>query len=139
MPNGNTVYLAGHLGRDPELKYTSNNLAICRLALAVKDGFQKDATTSWVEVTLFGALAERIGREATKGSGIYVCGRLKEDKWQDKDGQKRSRVGVIGQTCDVDDRQPRQGGQHSSPSPGPANSAQPQSAFDPAKDDGIPF
>ncbi len=99
MASYNRVILLGNLTRDIELRYTNSRLAICQNAIAVNDR-RKNASgewideTSFVDVTFFGRTAEVVSEYLSKGSPIFVEGRLKQDTWE-KDGQKRSKLHVI--------------------------------------------
>jgi single-strand DNA-binding protein len=100
MAGVNKVILVGNLGRDPEVRYAETGMAICKLNVAVtervKDGVDgwKDAT-EWFRVTLFGKMAENAGQYLQKGRQVYVEGRLKTDKYKDKEGVERTSVEVI--------------------------------------------
>jgi single-strand DNA-binding protein len=103
MAGINKVILVGNLGRDPEVRYAQNGMAICKLSLAVtervKDGPDgwKDAT-EWFRVALFGKMAENAGQYLQKGRQVYVEGRLKTDKYKDKEGVERTSVEVLANT-----------------------------------------
>lgn len=97
----NKVLLMGNLTRDPELRTTASGLNICKFSLAcnrsykAQDGTPKEEVT-YVEVDAFGRQAELISRSLTKGSPLFVEGRLKLDQWEDsKSGEKRSKLGVV--------------------------------------------
>jgi len=99
MASYNRVILLGNLVRDIELRYTNSRMAVCQNAIAVNDR-RKNASgewideTSFVDVTFFGRTAEVVSEYLSKGSPIFVEGRLKQDTWE-KDGQKRSKLHVI--------------------------------------------
>jgi len=99
MASYNRVILLGNLANDIELRYTNSRLAICQNAIAVHDR-RKNASgewideTSFVDVTFFGRTAEVVSEYLSKGSPIFVEGRLKQDTWE-KDGQKRRKLYVI--------------------------------------------
>ncbi|MCY2982316.1 MAG: single-stranded DNA-binding protein [Planctomycetota bacterium] len=99
MASYNRVILLGNLVRDIELRYTTSRMAVCQNAIAVNDR-RKNASgewideTSFVDVTFFGRTAEVVSEYLSKGSPIFVEGRLKQDTWE-KDGQKRSKLYVI--------------------------------------------
>ena len=79
------------MGRDPEICYTQKGDPVATLAVAT----QYDDKTTWVKVTVFGKTAEVVGQYTKKGSKIGVSGWLQEERWTDKDGNKRSTLGVV--------------------------------------------
>ena len=103
MSNYNRVILMGRLTRDIELKYTASNLAVTDIGMAVNDK-RKNASGEWIEettfvdVTLWGRTAEVASEYLSKGSTVFIEGRLKLDTWEDKQsGQKRSKIHVVGE------------------------------------------
>lgn len=90
----NKIIIVGNLGRDPELRYTPQNLAVCNISVATsekrrdKNGEYQE-TTTWFRVTLWGKQAENASKYLTKGRPVYIEGRLHVDEWMDKDNQKR--------------------------------------------------
>ena len=92
MASFNRVILIGNLVRDIEIRHTTNTkLAVCQNAIAVNDRRKNAAgewvdETSFIDVTFFGRTAELVGQYLTKGSPVFVEGRLKQDTWE-KDGQ----------------------------------------------------
>jgi single-strand DNA-binding protein len=102
MASFNRVLLIGNLTREIELRHTTNSrMAVCQNAIAVNDR-RKNAAGDWVDettfvdVTFFGRMAELVSEYLTKGSPIFIEGRLKLDTWE-KDGQKRSKLYVIAE------------------------------------------
>jgi len=99
MASFNKVILIGNLTRDPELKYTPGNQAVCEIGLAVnrkyrtKDNEDREETT-FVDCEAWGKQAEVIKQYMTKGRPIFIEGRLKLDTWEDKKGGKRSKMRV---------------------------------------------
>lgn len=95
MASLNKVTLIGNLGADPETRYTTNGDAICNIRLATTDTWndkttgEKRESTEWHRVVFYRKLAETANQFLRKGSQIYVEGRIKTRKWQDKDGQDR--------------------------------------------------
>jgi single-strand DNA-binding protein len=100
MPNLNRVLLMGNLTRDPELRYTPNNVAICKIGLAVNRSWtdrntnEKKEEVTFIDCDAFGRTAEVIGEHFRKGRPIFIEGRLKLDQWQDKEGKQRSKLTV---------------------------------------------
>lgn len=124
----NRVEISGNLGRDPELRATSSGTQVCSFSVCVNtrqkvNGEWKDKA-NWVDVIFFGNRAESISKYLAKGSHVTVAGRLSQNVWE-KDGQKRSKLEVIGEDIDF------QGGKRAE-----------QSAQEPSADvydDDIPF
>jgi len=87
------------LGKDPEVRYSQSGLAVVNFSGAsdfsrkVKDEWQKE--TEWSKMVAFGKTAERIGEQLSKGSLVYVEGRLKTNKWEDKDGVTKYSTDII--------------------------------------------
>jgi single-strand DNA-binding protein len=98
----NKVIIIGNLGRDPEVRYAQSGMAICKLSVAVtervKDGDAWKDVTEWFRVTVFGKTAENAGQYLQKGRQVYVDGRLKTEKYKDKDGVEKTSVEVIANT-----------------------------------------
>src|SRR4051812_36454766 len=102
MASLNKVMLIGNLTRDPEIKYTPKGTAIADIGLAVNRNYttesgEKREETTFVDVTLWGRVAEIVGEYCKKGRPLFVEGRLQLDTWDDKQtGQKRSKLKVVG-------------------------------------------
>lgn len=101
MASFNRVILMGNLTRDVEVKYLQSGMAVAEVGLAVNDR-RKNQAGEWVEevtfvdVTLWGRTAEVAGEYLSKGSPVLIEGRLKLDQWE-TEGQKRSKLKVIGE------------------------------------------
>jgi single-strand DNA-binding protein len=101
MASYNRVVLIGNVTRDIQLKYTPAGLAVTEVGLAMNDR-RKNAQGEWVEeavfvdVTLWGRTAEVASEYLSKGSPLFVEGRLKLDTWE-KDGEKKSRLRIVGE------------------------------------------
>jgi single-strand DNA-binding protein len=93
MASLNKVQLIGNLGRDPEVRYAPNGTAFATLSLATserwkdKESGEPRESTEWHRVVFADKLAEIAGEYLIKGSQIYIEGKLKTRKWQDKDGK----------------------------------------------------
>lgn len=94
MSSLNEVNLIGHLGRDPELKFTPSGQPVANFSVATdesymgKDG-QKVQKTEWHRIVVWGKQAEFCGNYLKKGSLVYVKGKLETRKWTDKDGAEK--------------------------------------------------
>lgn len=105
MANGNTVVLVGNLTDDPELRFTSSGQALAKFTLAVNRRWQNRSTNEWQEDTSFirctcwGEQAERIAESLQKGARTIVTGRLQENKWETKEGEKRSTIEINVDEC----------------------------------------
>ena len=161
MASVNKVILIGNLGRDPEVRYTPSGAAICNVTIATsrnwkaKDSGEKMEETEWHRVVFYDRLAEIAGEYLKKGRPVYVEGRLKTRKWQDKDGVEKYTTEIIAEQMQLLGSREGMGGgdadsdgggyeQRSRPAPRPAPSRQsapaPKSStgFDDMDDD-IPF
>lgn len=100
MASFNRVILVGNVTRDIDLRYTQGGTAVTDLGLAVNDRVKRNnewvEETTFVDVTLWGRTAEVAGEYLSKGSSVLVEGRLKLDSWE-QDGQKRSKLQVVGE------------------------------------------
>ena len=101
MASVNKVIIVGNLGRDPEVRYTPNGSAVCNVSVATtrswknKDSGDKAEETEWHRVVFYDKLAEIAGEYLKKGRSVYVEGRLKTRKWQDKDGVEKYTTEII--------------------------------------------
>ena len=126
MASFNRVILVGNLPRDIELRYTPGGTAVTELGMAVNDR-RKNQTGEWVEettfvdVTLWARTAEVASEYLGKGDSLLVEGRLKLDSWE-TDGQKRSKLRVVGE------RMQMLGGRKGGGGPGPSRPPQQQAA-----------
>jgi single-strand DNA-binding protein len=99
MANYNKVMLMGNLTRDPQLSYTPNQSAVVDFGLAINRKWKgQDGTmhedVCFVDCTAFGRQGENINKYLSKGSGVFVEGRLTFDSWTGQDGTKRSKLKV---------------------------------------------
>lgn len=103
MASINKVILIGNLGRDPEVRYTPNGAAVCNVSVATtrnwkdKNSGDKVEETEWHRVVFYDRLAEIAGEYLKKGRPVYVEGRLKTRKWQDKDGKDNYTTEIVAE------------------------------------------
>lgn len=97
----NKVILVGHLGADPEIRYTAGGQAVATLRVATseqwrdRDSGELQERTEWHRVKLFGRLAEVAGEYLRKGRQVYIEGSLRTDKYTDRDGVERWSTDII--------------------------------------------
>ncbi len=114
MASFNRVILVGNITREIELRYTPSGTAVTELGLAVNDRRKNQAgewidETTFVDVTLWGRTAEIASEYLSKGSPCLIEGRLKLDTWE-TDGQKRSKLRVVGERMQMLGSRPGGGG-----------------------------
>ncbi|GAB2884852.1 single-stranded DNA-binding protein [Paralcaligenes ginsengisoli] len=91
MASVNKVIIIGNLGRDPEIRYSADGAGICAVSVATSTSWKDKATgekreeTEWHRIVFYNRLAEIAGEYLRQGSAVYVEGRLKTRKWQDKE------------------------------------------------------
>jgi len=97
----NKVILVGNLGQDPDTKAMPSGMTVCNIRIATSESW-KDKTsgemkeqTEWHSVAMFGRLAEIAGEYLKKGSQVYIEGRLRTRKWQDKQGNDRYTTEIV--------------------------------------------
>ena len=96
----NKVMIIGHLGRDPEMRYTPSGKPVTTFTVAVSrswnsgDG-ERHSETEWFNIVAWGNLAETCKQYLSKGQQVYIDGRLQTRKWEDKEGQTHSSVEVV--------------------------------------------
>ncbi len=102
MPSVNKVILLGNLGADPEIRATAAGEQIASLRLATTEKWKDKGTgesreaTEWHRVVLYRRLAEIAADYLKKGSPVYIEGRLRTRKWQDREGKERSTTEIEG-------------------------------------------
>ena len=93
MPNYNQATVIGHLGADPELRYTGSGTAVCNARLATTEKYNKDGKpvedTTWHSIVLWGKLAEVCAHYLSKGDAVMFVGPIKNRSYEDRDGNTR--------------------------------------------------
>ena len=138
MPSVNKAILIGHLGKDPELRYTPGGQAVCDFSLATsekwkdKDGVAQDKT-EWHNITAWGRQAETCKEFLSKGRPVYIEGRIETQKWQDKEGRDRYTTKIIAQRVQF------LGGKAADPAQTEIPDTSPEVETDNDNDDDLPF
>ncbi|HMP79171.1 MAG TPA: single-stranded DNA-binding protein [Pirellulaceae bacterium] len=121
MASFNRVILVGNLTRDIDLRYTPQQTAVTEIGLAINERVKKNNEwvdeATFVDVTLWGRTAEIASEYLSKGSPVLIEGRLKLDTWE-QDGQKRSKLRVVGERMQMLGGRGGGGGRGSAPSSG---------------------
>jgi len=104
MASYNKVLLMGNLTRDPELRFTAGGSAVANFGIAVnrkfKQGEEWKEDVCFVDITVWGKLAENCTEYLSKGRSVFVDGRLNFSSWEGKDGQKRNKLDVVANSVD---------------------------------------
>ena len=102
MASLNKVLLIGNLTRDPELRYTPQGAAVCEFSIAMNRTFnsktgEKKEEVTFIDIVAWARTAEICGEYLKKGRPVFIEGRLQQDRWEQPDGQKRSRIKVTAE------------------------------------------
>lgn len=144
MAGVNRVIIIGHLGNDPEIRTMPNGEQVANITVATSESWkdkntgERKETVEWHRIVLYRRLAEIAGQYLTKGSQVYIEGRLKTRKWQDSNGQDRYTTEIQGDNLQM------LGGRQDEPKQAKSSKAklEPLSAMAEQGDnfsDGIPF
>jgi len=135
----NTVTLGGNLTKDPELKFTASGKAVCRLSMAVNRPARKGSDKSGADffnITAWEKSGEACAQHLKKGSAIVVEGVLRYESWKDKEGNMKSKTGVVARVVHFVDSEPA-----AEPVPREQQAPKPAAQVDLATsgDDNLPF
>lgn len=144
MASLNKVIIIGHLGRDPECRYTPSGVAVVNFSVATSERWKDKATgqtqerTEWHNVSAFGTLADNCARYLSKGRSVYVEGSLRTDEYTAKNGTQQRSTKIIASSVIF-----LGGGERGAGGNPPTNSAQsfssPPPHVPPSDDSDIPF
>lgn len=110
MQGLNTVSIGGNLCRDAELRATASGMAVLTFSVAVNESRKNQQTgeyedyPNYVDCTMFGRRAESVSRYLTKGTYVALTGRLHQSRWQNRDGQNRSKLEVTADNIHFESR-----------------------------------
>jgi len=140
MANYNRSLLMGNLTRDPELRYIPSGSAVVTLRMAINRNYKSQSgemkeEVTYVNVVVWGKQAENCAEYLSKGSAIFVEGRLQSRQWETDDGQKRSILEVVADRVQFLDRKKSSGAAPEGYRPESAESHNPMSGTD----EDIPF
>jgi single-strand DNA-binding protein len=110
LSNINTVTISGRLTRDPELRHTHSGTAVCELGVAVNRSIKDEsAETGWrdeasfIDVKVWSGRGEAAARKLSKGSLVFIAGRLEQERWETEAGDKRSKVVIVASSIEGPD------------------------------------
>jgi len=100
MPGVNKVILVGNLGKDPEVRYLDSGVAVANFSLATTENYknkegERVSQTEWHNIVLWRGLAEVAEKWLKKGSSVYIEGKIKTRKWEDKEGNTRYTTEIL--------------------------------------------
>ena len=103
MASINKEILVGHVGRDPECRYTQSGTAVANFTLATNEyqGKDKPARTEWHSIVVWDKLADVAKQYITKGKQVYIEGRLQTRDWTDEQGVKRYKTEIVAHTLQL--------------------------------------
>ena len=138
----NVMTAIGRLGRDAEVKYTTDGKPVTTFAVAVDDGFGERKVTTWIDCALFGERGPKIADYIRKGDRIGITGSIRLDTFTTRDGAEKAKVAMrvqdvtlLGGKADTGNGTPSQSAPRATQRPAPATDAQ-DDGFD---SDSIPF
>ena len=105
----------GRLGRDPEIRHTSGGKQVASFSLACSEKFGGKESTEWVNIVAWEKLAEICGQYLTKGSLVFISGRMQTRKWQDQNGNDRYTTEIVVREMKMLDKRSDAGASGSSP------------------------
>jgi single-strand DNA-binding protein len=101
MNNLNSILVEGNLVRDPEYRTTPKGTAVCKISLACSRFYKQDGVmekeVSFFDAESWGKLADTVNQLGKKGRGIRVVGRLKQDRWQNREGKTQTKVYIVAE------------------------------------------
>ncbi|MDP3183528.1 MAG: single-stranded DNA-binding protein [Desulfobaccales bacterium] len=105
MAGVNKVILVGHLGADPEMRYTASGTAVAKFRIATTEKFtdkqgNRQERTEWHRITAWGKLAEICGQYLSKGKQVYIEGKIRSDTWE-QEGVKRYSYEIVADTLQM--------------------------------------
>jgi single-strand DNA-binding protein len=141
----NKLIAFGHLGQDPELRYTPQGTAVCNFSMATSEKYrgkngEKLERTTWLKVTVWGKQAENAAKYLAKGRKAYVEGRMHVEEWTDREGKSRHTVEVNASEVQYLDSAGDSNGEHEERRPARNTKKNDEAlSLDDIDDDEIPF
>lgn len=139
----NKVILIGNVGKDPDVRYMENNVAVAKFSLATTETYKKTTgevvkNTEWHNIVLWRGLAQVAEKYVKKGSQLYIEGRIKSRSYDDKDGVKKYITEIVGDNMTLLGKREDSGNSASHPQD-EANPSNPIDISQGAPTDDLPF
>ena len=140
MSNINVVVLSGNLGQDPELRFTPKGTQVASFSIASnrvwfdRESNERNEETSWIRCEAWGKMADTINNYLKKGSQVMIHGRLKQDRWEDSQGQQRTTIKVVVRDLQLPPR-----GEAAAPEMAEVAASPPLEDEQPPLDEDVPF
>ena len=106
MAGVNKVILIGNLGKDPDVRYLDNGIAVANFSLATTENYknksgERVSQTEWHNIVLWRGLAEVAEKYLKKGASIYIEGKIKTRRWEDKEGNTRYNTEILADSMNM--------------------------------------
>jgi single-strand DNA-binding protein len=95
MAGLNKMSIIGFCGRDSEVRYSAQGMAITNFSVAVSEKIKGEDKTLWFKIVCFGKLGELMGEMIRRGQQVYIEGRLQTSEWEDRDGNRRFNLEIV--------------------------------------------
>lgn len=95
MASANVCLLIGHLGKDPELRYTPSGKAVATFSMATTEKYKDKEETQWHKIAVWNKLGEVCGEYLKKGTLVFIEGKITYKSWEDKEGNKRQTTEIV--------------------------------------------
>jgi len=131
----NKVILIGNVGKDPEVRYLENNVAVAKFSLATTESYKKSTgevvkNTEWHNIVLWRGLAQVAEKYVKKGSQLYIEGRIKSRSYDDKDGVKKYITEIFGDNMTLLGKREDSGNSNAPSQPHTQDEAHPNNPID---------
>lgn len=102
----NQIMIKGNVGQNPELRDIGNGQSVCRFSVAVNESYftktnEKKETTTWFNVSVWGKRAESLVQRLSKGSRVFVIGKVRQSKYTDKQGVEKTNFEIIANSVEI--------------------------------------
>jgi single-strand DNA-binding protein len=144
MSGVNRVILVGNVGKDPEVRHLETGVKVAKFSLATSESYKKPdgtkvETTEWHNIVLWRGLADVAERFVRKGGSVYIEGKIRSRTWDDKDGNKRYAIDIVGDSMTLLGRKPEDTNAPAATEYAKTNIESPAVSAEPETGDDLPF